>query len=160
MRPLYVILIRVLVARPNNRIFRIFMTAMDPKTPTISRGRKLLACLPFFLVVGLVTNTWCKFYRHEYEPSLVHYVTVALVGINGVLLVIRFKPGLQLTGVILLFAAFGLLHFFEYTYQNQAASGRDQREQTMANKYGDQYIVCSTSTQLANFQDSHVTTLH
>jgi hypothetical protein len=91
------------------------MTAMDPKTPTISRGRKLVACLPFFLVVGLVINTWCKFYRHEYDPSLVHYVTLALVAINGILLVIRFKPGLLLTGVILLFAAFGLLHFFEYT---------------------------------------------
>jgi hypothetical protein len=42
----------------------------------------------------------------------------------------------------------------------QAVAGRDQHEQTMANKYGDQYILCSTSAQLANFQDSHITTPH
>ena len=96
---------------------------MDPKRSTISTGRRLLACLPFFLVVGLVINTWCKFYRHEYDPTAVHYVTVALVGINGVLLVIKFKPGVLLTGVILLFAAFDLLHFFEDTSSSLTAFG-------------------------------------
>ena len=97
------------------------------------QGRKLLACLPFFIVVGLVSNTWCKFYRHEYEPSLVHYVTLTLVGINGVLLVIRFKPGVLLTGVILLFAAFGLLYFFKLWYVGCVASGSQTQEANRIN---------------------------
>jgi len=41
-------------------------------------------------------------------------VTLGLTVINGVLLVIRFKPALLMTGAILVFAAFGVLHFFEY----------------------------------------------
>ena len=91
------------------------MKAINFKTPTISRGRKLLASIPLLIVVGLLINTWNKFYNKDYEASFVHYVTLVLVVINSILLLIRFKPALLMTGAILLFASLGLLHFFVYT---------------------------------------------
>ena len=86
------------------------------KTPTISKGRKLLASIPLFIVAGLLINTWSKFYNNEYDPSPVHYITLALIIINAVLLPIRFKPALLMTGLVLLFASFGLLYFFTYRF--------------------------------------------
>jgi len=60
-------------------------------------------------------DTWNKFYNKDYEASFVHYGTLVLVVINSILLLIRFKPALLMTGAILLFASLGLLHFFVYT---------------------------------------------
>jgi|ERR1700733_12278355 len=84
------------------------------RTPTISKGRKLLASVPFLIIAGFLINTWYKFYNNEYEASAVHYITLALIVINGILLLIRFKPALLMTGVILVFASLGLLFFFVY----------------------------------------------
>jgi hypothetical protein len=84
------------------------------KTPTISKGRKLLASVPFIIVAGLLFRTWNKFYSDEYEASSIHYVTLALTVINGVFLLIRFKPALLMTGAILVLASLGLLSFFVY----------------------------------------------
>jgi hypothetical protein len=92
------------------------MKLKNLKTPDISKGRKLLASSPFILVACLLINTWSKFYNNEYDPSVVHYITLGLIVINGVLLLIRFKPALLMTGVILLFASFGLLYFFTYRF--------------------------------------------
>ena len=92
------------------------MNAIFSKTPTISKGRKLLASIPLLIVAGLLIDTWYKFYNNEYNASLVHYISLALVIINGILFLIRFKPALLLTGLILLFASFSLLLFFVYTY--------------------------------------------
>ena len=90
------------------------MKLRNLKTPTISKGRKLLASIPFLIVAGLLVNTWLKFYTNEYEASPVHYVTLVLIVLNGILLLIRFKPALLMTGVILFFASLGLLPFFIY----------------------------------------------
>ena len=90
------------------------MKLRNLKTPTISKGWKLLASIPFLIVAGLLVNTWLKFYTNEYEASPVHYVTLVLIVLNGILLLIRFKPALLMTGVILFFASLGLLPFFIY----------------------------------------------
>jgi len=90
------------------------MKLKNLKTPTISKGRKLLASVPFIIVAGLLINTWHKFYNDEYDASLLHYVTLTLTFINGILFLIRFKPALLMTGAILFLASFGLLHFFVY----------------------------------------------
>jgi hypothetical protein len=90
------------------------MKLKNLRTPTISKGRKLLASIPFIIVAVLLINTWHKFYTREYDPQLTHYITLVLVVLNGILLAIRFKPALLMTGFILLFASFGLLPFFTY----------------------------------------------
>jgi hypothetical protein len=87
------------------------MNVKNLKTPDIPKARKLLASLPYLLVVAICINSWYKFLTHEYNPSTVHYVTLALVVLNGLVLCWRFKPGLLMTGAILLLAAFGLLFF-------------------------------------------------
>lgn len=92
-----------------------FMNSIFSKTPAISKGRKLLASIPLLIVAGLLIVTWNKFYNHEYVASSVHYLTLGLVIINGILFPIRFKPALLMTGLILFFASFSLLLFFEYT---------------------------------------------
>lgn len=51
------------------------MKLEDFKTPTISRGRKLLASVPYIIIAGLLINTWNKFYSDEYDASLLHYIT-------------------------------------------------------------------------------------
>jgi hypothetical protein len=90
------------------------MKLKDLKTPTIPKGRKFLASVPFIFVGGLLINTWHKFYNDEYDASLLHYVTLILFFVNGILFLIRFKPALLMTGVILVLASFSLLHFFVY----------------------------------------------
>ena len=90
------------------------MKLKNLKTPRISKGRKLVASIPFIIVAGLLINTWTKFYNNEYLPSWKHYVTLILIVINGILLVIRFKPALLMTGIILVLASFSLLCFFTY----------------------------------------------
>jgi hypothetical protein len=90
------------------------MNCKNMRTPTISKRRKLIASLPFFIIVALLINTWYKFWSGEYEASLIHYITMVLVVINGALLAIRFKPALLMTGAILVFASLGLLYFFDY----------------------------------------------
>lgn len=84
------------------------------KTPTISKGRKLLAALPFIIATGVLINSWHEFYIGEFVPFLKHYITLAFMAINWVLFFIRFKPALLLNGIILAFASFSLLCFYTY----------------------------------------------
>jgi hypothetical protein len=91
------------------------MKSDHSKTPSIPFVRKLICCLPFLLVLGLLTNTWHDFLTDQFIPSAVHYVTLVLFLVNGVLLLIRFKPGLLLTGLLLLISGFGLLFYFTDT---------------------------------------------
>ena len=90
------------------------MNVKNLKTPSISKGRKLLASVPFMIVAGVLINTWQKFYNDEYNPSLLHYVTLMLAFINGVLYLIRFKLGLLMTGAVLVLASFSFLCLFVY----------------------------------------------
>ena len=75
----------------------------------------MLASLPFIIGTGLLINTWHVFYIGEYDPTLKHYITLALVVINGVLFLVRFKPALLMNGIILVLASFNLLSNSTYT---------------------------------------------
>ena len=87
----------------------------DSNFINISKGRKLLAALPFIIATGILINSWYEFYIGEYDPILKHYITLALMAINWVLFWIRFKPALLMNGIILAFASLNLLCFCTYT---------------------------------------------
>ncbi len=91
------------------------MKPINFKTPTISKARKTLASVPFFIIASITTGTWYKFYTQVYVPSVIHYLTLIFVVINGIMLFLRFKPALLMTGCILLLSGFGLLFFFTCT---------------------------------------------
>jgi len=88
------------------------MKLKDLKTSAISKGSKLLASVPFIIVAGVLINTWHKFYNDEYDASLLHYITLTVSFMNGILYLIRFKTALLVTGAILVLASFSLLCLF------------------------------------------------
>ncbi len=72
---------------------------------------KIVKVIPFILLIIISINTWYKFFTHVNVPILEHYFAIIAVVINIILYFVKYKYGILLTGIILIFGIFGLLVF-------------------------------------------------
>lgn len=73
------------------------------KSIFMTRIQKIVSLIPFLIICGCLVVSWVDFIFGDLIASTRHYITPALVVLNGVLYFIRFRAGIWMTGAILFF---------------------------------------------------------
>ena len=78
----------------------------------MTRLQKFIRMIPFFILCGVMVNTWFQFISGIYISSWYHITALVLVIINAVVYGIRYKTGLLMTGIVLLLGITNGVCFF------------------------------------------------
>ena len=76
---------------------------------------KIIGSIPFLIITVIVLYTWVEIINTDYVATVKHYITLALVVMNGICYFMRYKTAIILTGLILVLSTFNLLSFYVET---------------------------------------------